>query len=315
MTGAGGFIGGAIVRRLLSADRYAYVAVASRKQLEFSSKRVLPRFTAELTPKSDLTTALEGVSVVIHCAARVHKRSEKGPNLLTHYRRANVDTTLNLARQAAASGARRFIYISSIKVNGEFSQLGTPFSSQDLPAPSSFYGISKMEAEDGLRLVAKTTGMELTIIRPPLVYGPGAKANFASLLRWLHSGLPLPLGAVSNLRSLVSTDNLVDLIRVCISHPCAANQTFLVSDGHDISTTELILRLGEAIGSRSRLISIPVPFLELMASSVGKSAMAKSLCASLQVDQSHTLSSLDWYPPVSLDTGLQIAASSFCPED
>jgi nucleoside-diphosphate-sugar epimerase len=198
--------------------------------------------------------------------------------------------------------------VSSIKVNGEATLLGRPFSADDAPAPLDAYSLSKMEAEQGLRELAAQTGMEVVIIRPPLVYGPGVKANFAAMMRWLKCGVPLPLGAIHNQRSLVSLDNLVDLIVLCLTHPAAANQTFLVSDGEDVSTTQLLRRMGQALGCPARLVPVPVSVLKLAAAIVGKSDVAQRLCGSLQVDISKTHQLLGWTPPLSLDEGLRRAA-------
>jgi nucleoside-diphosphate-sugar epimerase len=222
----------------------------------------------------------------------------------------NVETTLQLASQAAACGVKRFIFISSIKVNGEQTEPGRPFRPDDTPAPQDPYGISKMEAEAGLREVAQETGMEVVIIRPPLVYGPGVKANFASMVKWLQRGVPLPLGAIHNCRSLVALDNLVDLIITCIHHPAAANQTFLVSDGEDVSTTELLRRMGAALGRPARLLPVPQQMLEWGAALAGKRDMAQRLFSSLQVDMDKTRQLLGWAPPVSLEQGLLQVAQS-----
>jgi nucleoside-diphosphate-sugar epimerase len=215
---------------------------------------------------------------------------------------------LTLARQAAAAGVRRFVFVSSIKVNGEATQPGHPFTAGDAPAPLDPYGISKMEAEQGLRQIAAETGIEVVIIRPPLVYGPGVKANFAAMMRWLRRGVPLPLGAIDNQRSLVALDNLADLIITCITHPAAANQTFLVSDGQDVSTSELLRRMGRAMGRPARLLPVPAGLLELGAALVGRRDMAQRLCGCLQVDIEKTRQLLGWSPPLTLDQGLTKAA-------
>jgi UDP-glucose 4-epimerase len=215
---------------------------------------------------------------------------------------------LNLARQAAAAGLKRFVFISSVKVNGESTQLGKPFEANALPAPLDAYGVSKMEAELGLREIAAKTGMEVVIIRPPLVYGLGVKANFASMMRWLQRGVPLPLGAIHNQRSLVSLGNLVDLILTCLTHPAAANQTFMVSDGEDVSTTELLRRMAQAKDHPARLLPVPESWLKLGAALVGRADIAQRLCGSLQVDISKTRQLLGWTPPFTLDEGLAQAA-------
>lgn len=215
-----------------------------------------------------------------------------------------MEGTHNLARQAVEAGVRRFVYLSSIKVNGEQTQKGAPFSEEDTPAPEDPYGISKMEAEQGLQRLAAETGLEVVIIRPPLVYGPGVKGNFASMVKLVDKGLPLPLGAVDNKRSLIALDNLVDLIIVCIEHPAAANQVFMAGDGEDLSTTELLRGIACALGKPSRLVSVPEGVLMFGASLFGKKAVARRLLGSLQVDISKARDLLGWQPPVSVEEGL-----------
>ena len=310
VTGATGFVGKAVVRRLLAEDASRRVIVAVRRDNQQWPDKVLPRVTGDLEPSSDWSHALEGVSAVVHCAARVHVMTDTAANPLDEFRRVNVQGTLNLARQAAAAGVRRFVFVSSIKVNGEAIEPGHPFTADDAPGPLDAYGVSKMEAEQGLRELSAQTGMDVVIIRPPLVYGPGVKANFAAMMRWLKRGVPLPLGAIHNQRSLVALDNLVDLIVTCLTHPAAANQTFLVSDGEDVSTTQLLRRMGLALGRPARLIPVPVSWLKLAATMVGKQDMAQRLCGSLQVDIEKTRRLLGWTPPLSLDEGLRRAAGS-----
>ena len=264
---------------------------------------------SDLSVDTDWSLALLGVSQVVHAAARVHVMQDAALDALTEYRRVNVQGTLNLARQAAATGVKRFIFLSSVKVNGEATQPGQFFTADDAPSPQDPYGISKMEAVEGLREIAARTGMEVVIIRPPLVYGPGVKANFQAMTRWLVRGAPLPFAAIThNRRSLVALDNLVDLIVTCIHHPAAANQTFLVSDGEDLSTTDLLRRMGHALGKPARLLPVPPALLKLEATLLGKPEMAQRLCGSLQVDISKTRQLLGWSPPVSVDEGLRRAA-------
>ena len=311
VTGATGFVGRALVLRLLAEDESRRVAVAVRRGGQQLPERVLPRVTGDLEPSTDWSVALGGVSAVVHCAARVHVMSDTAADPLAKFRRVNVQGTLNLARQAAAVGARRFVFVSSIKVNGEATQLGRPFTADDAPAPLDAYGVSKMEAEQGLRELSAQTGMEVVIIRPPLVYGSDVKANFAAMMRWLRSGIPLPLGSIHNQRSLVALDNLVDLIVTCLSHPAAANQTFLVSDGEDVSTTELLQRMGQAMNRQARLIPVPAGMLTQAAALMGKRDVAQRLCCSLQLDIEKTRQHLNWNPPLTLDQGLKKAAEGF----
>lgn len=265
-----------------------------------------------LSSATDWTEALRNVDRVVHLAARVHVMNDKSSNPLAEFRRVNVDGTANLARQAAAAGVRRFVYLSSIKVNGEFTEVGQPFTADDVPAPEDPYGVSKYEAEVLLRKIASETGMEVVIIRPPLVYGPGVKANFESMMRWLARGVPMPLAAVTqNRRSLVALDNLIDLIVTCLNHPAAANQTFLVSDGEDLSTADLLRRLGAALGHPAHLFYIPPLMLKLGAQLIIKPSIYQRLCGSLQLDITKTRGLLDWMPPVSVDEGLRRATEEF----
>ncbi len=258
---------------------------------------------------TDDTDVFCKANVLVHLAARVHFMNDKELDPLAAFRAVNVQGSLNLARQAAQAGVKRFVFISSIKVNGEATMLGKPFSTNDNDTPQDAYGISKMEAEQGLRQLATETGMEVVVIRPPLVYGPGVKANFAALMRVVHRGWPLPLGLVDNQRSLVGLDNLVDFIITCITHPKAANQTFLVSDGHDLSTTELVRGMAKAAGVPSRLLPVPVWALQAGASLLGKGDVVQRLCGNLQVDISKARSLLGWVPPVSVEEGLRRAMS------
>jgi nucleoside-diphosphate-sugar epimerase len=226
---------------------------------------------------------------------------------LTAFRAVNVDATLNLASQAAAAGVKRFVFVSSVKVNGETTLPGRAFAEAEAPNPQDAYGLSKYEAEQGLRQLSADTGMEVVIIRPPLVYGPGVKANFASLMRAVQRGWPLPLGAVCNQRSFVALDNLMDFIIICITHPQAANQTFLVSDGQDLSTTELVRGMAQAAGVPARLLPVPVWALQAGASLLGRGDAVQRLCGNLQVDISKARSLLGWVPPVSVEEGLRRA--------
>jgi UDP-glucose 4-epimerase len=261
----------------------------------------------DLDAQTDWSAALAGVNAVVHTAARVHVMQEVAADPLAEFRRVNVQGTLNLARQAAQAGVRRLVFISSVKVNGEATLAGHPFTAQDMPAPLDAYGISKHEAEEGLRNIALSAAMDVAIIRPPLVYGPGVKANFAALMRAVQRGWPLPLGSIHNQRSLVGLDNLIDLIAVCLVHPNAANQTFVVSDGHDLSTAELVQNLARAAGVSARLWPVPVWMLRAGAALLGRSAAVQRLCGNLQVDISRTQTLLDWTPPVPAETGFRRA--------
>lgn len=259
----------------------------------------------DIGPATDWTTVLNGVDCVVHLAARAHVMDDSAPEPLAAYREVNVAGTRRLAEQAAAAGVRRLVMVSSIKVNGERTAPGAPFLFSDPPAPEDAYGLSKWEAEQALWLVAAETGLEVVVVRPPLVYGPGARGNFQRLLRWVARGLPLPLGAVENRRSLVALDNLVDLLRVCIDHPAATGQTFLVSDGEDLSTPELIRRLAAAMGRKPRLLPVPPALLRLGGWLLGRSGEVARLLGSLQVDIAHTREILGWTPPISVQEGLR----------
>ncbi len=307
VTGATGFVGAAVVKRLLADDESRQVIVAVRRDGQQWPAKVLAFVTGELEPSTDWTVALDGLTTVIHCAARVHVMSDKAAYSSQEYRRVNVQGTLNLARQAVKAGVRRFVFLSSVGVNGA-ETFQHPYVPEDLAKPHSPYAVSKYEAELGLKELAAETGMEVVIIRPPLVYGSGAPGNFGSLMRWLKCGVPLPLGAIQNQRSLVSLGNLVDLIVICIKHPAAANQTFMVSDGEDVSTTELLRRMGQALGCPVRLIPVPASWLRVAAGLVGWSDVANRLCGSLQVDIDKTRRLLGWSPPLSLKEGLENAA-------
>lgn len=304
VTGASGFIGGALCSQMLV---HGLNVRGIARSIRNSPKGVEVMTVGELDDTTDWQEALAGCSVVVHLAARAHVVAETAQNPLAEFRRINMKGTLNLARQAARHGLRRFIFISSIGVNGA-ETFARPFSAWDLAAPHSPYAVSKYEAELALKALAVETGLEVVIVRPPLVYGLSAPGNFGSLMHWLRCGRPLPLGAIHNQRSLVALDNLVDLIVTCITHPAAANQTFLVSDGEDVSTTELLRRMGQAMNRPARLIPVPASWLKLAATMVGKQDVAQRLCGSLQVDIEKTRQLLGWRPPLTLDQGLKKAA-------
>ncbi|MDX1538539.1 SDR family oxidoreductase [Arsukibacterium sp.] len=297
LTGATGFVGSAVASEIKTKE----LRLLGRKDPRFTEALFCP---AEISPLSDYATYLEQVDVVIHAAARVHVMTDTAVDPLDEYRVVNTSGTLNFARQAAASGVKRFIFISSVKVNGEATSENQAFRYDNTPRPEDYYGISKAEAEAGLWQIAADTKMEVVIIRPPLVYGPGVKANFAAMLMLAKKNLPLPLGAIHNKRSLVALDNLVDLIVTCIDHPKAANHTFLVSDDQDVSTTELLQMMTHAAGKKPRLIPVPVSWLKLAGKLTGKQAVVDRLCGNLQVDISHTKKTLGWKPPITVEEGI-----------
>jgi nucleoside-diphosphate-sugar epimerase len=307
VTGSSGFVGRSLCHQLAAKGQSVRGAQRQRGNAPANRNTVT---VASLSGHTDWTLAVADCRAVIHTAARVHVMSETAEDPMTEFRRTNVEGTLQLARQAAAAGVRSFVHLSSVKVNGEGTAASHPFTAADAPAPQDPYGISKMEAEQGLRQIAAETGMEVVIVRPPLVYGPGVKANFASLMRAVQRGIPLPLASVTdNRRSFVALDNLVDLLITCVDHPAAANQTFLVSDGEDLSTTDLLRRLGQAMNKPARLIPVPPSLLQFGANLLGKGDMAQRLLGNLQVDISHTRQTLNWTPPISVDEGLRRAVA------
>jgi nucleoside-diphosphate-sugar epimerase len=303
VTGANGFVGSALSRRLSGDSRFT-VRGAVRPRAASVPPGIELVTVGDLAPETDWRAALTGQSAVIHLASRVHVMKDSATDPLAEYRRTNVDGTRALALQAAAAGVRRFLFVSSLKVHGEEGR----FSEADAPAPIDPYGVSKHEAERALRDLAARTGMEVVIVRPPLVYGPGAKANFAALMRTIARGIPLPLGAVRNRRSLVAIDNLLDFLTVCLVHPAAGGETFLVSDGEDLSTPDLVRRLGRAMGRPARIFSLPPSLLASGAALVGRRAAAARLLGSLSVDVTKARDRLGWIAPVAVDEGLRRAA-------
>ncbi|MEN2509151.1 SDR family oxidoreductase [Stutzerimonas stutzeri] len=300
VTGANGFIGARLVSFLKKGSFNLTTVV--RRAISGSADNAL---IINLDSTTDWAPIVSNIDVVIHTAAKVHAMSGDVDGSLASYREMNTYGTLKLAEQSAAAGVKRFIFISSVKVNGEQTGPASPYSANDPSGPVDPYGISKYEAELGLLEIASKTTMEVVIIRPPLVYGPQVKGNFASMIKLVGKGVPLPLGAIHNKRSLVGIDNLVDLIIHCIDHPAAANQIFLAGDGEDLSTTELLRGVGKAMGKPARLIPVPVGFLYFGAILLGKKAMAQRLLGSLQVDISKTCELLDWKPPYTVEEGLK----------
>jgi len=309
VTGGNGFIGSALCEKLCRNGMLAKGIVRSLDS-KFDKKKYVAM--GNLSPETNWGVALKGISHVVHLAAKAHVAKYSDSEFLSEIRRLNVETTLHLARQAACAGVKRFVFISSIKVNGEFTKAGQLFTADDAPNPKDPYGISKYEAEQALFELSSKTGMELVVIRPPLVYGPGVKANFELMMRWLVSGMPLPLAAVTeNRRSLVALDNLIDLIVTCLYHPSAANQTFLVSDGEDLSTAALLKRIANAMRCRARLFYIPDSLLKFGLIALNKPEIYQRLCGSLQLDSTKTQQHLNWAPPISVDEGLWRTAGPF----
>ncbi len=308
VTGGNGFVGQSLCQQLLQQDYFVRAAIRDFNKTVPASEKVL---IGNLDANTDWSLALQDIQVVIHLAARVHVMKETSSDALAEFRKVNVEGTLNLARQAVQAGVSRFIYLSSIKVNGEQTSDEMPYTPEDEPNPVDPYGISKQEAEKALRQLALETGLKVVIIRPPLIYGPSVKANFQSMMRIIDKNVPLPLAAINNKRSLVALDNLIDLILTCIKHPAAVNQTFLVSDGHDLSTPELLKRMAVALGKRAYLLPIPTVLLVSVATMLGKKAIAQRLCGSLQVDISKSRELLGWQPPLCVDDALDKVAQSY----
>lgn len=296
VTGAGGFIGSAVVSGMREAGMNAVG---------------LRRPELDLASDFDVRGVMQSAKAVVHTAARVHVMHDSATDPLAEFRRVNVRGTRRLAEQAASAGVERFIFLSSIKVNGESTSKGKYFTPFDIPSPKDPYGVSKAEAETALREVSSATGMAVTIIRPVLVYGPGVKGNFLAMMRLLMRRVPLPLGAVRNARSLVSLDNLVDLILAVLQYRGADSHTVLVSDGEDLSTPQLLRRTAAALGTNARLVGVPPALIQGGLTMVGKSDVAQRILSSLQVDISATRSMLGWTPRHSIDEGLRRTAARF----
>ena len=307
VTGASGFVGQALCAELTScayAVRGVFRSHTSAISLGADIGQIIIK---SMDGETSWSAALRNVDVVVHLAARVHVMNDVAFDPLTDFRRVNVEATLRLARQAAIAGVKRFVFISSVKVNGEATGAMEVFRPDDVPQPQDAYSISKMEAEKGLHQIAVETGMEVVVIRPPLIYGLNAKGNFAALIRIVKYGVPLPLASVHNHRSLVGLDNLVNFIVTCVKHPLAANQTFLVSDGQDLSTPSLIRKISEAANISTCLFPLPVSALHIGAWLLGKENVVKRLCGNLRVDISKSKQLLGWVPPVSVDEGIRRA--------
>ena len=305
ITGANGFLGRTVSAELLV--RGYDVVCAVRRPFVLDGARIIR--IAALEEQTDWEECLDGIDCIIHTAARAHFFNDTGQDPYQDFHKMNVIATVSLAQQAALRGIRRFIFISSIAVNGN--QNSKPFLETDKPNPQRAYAVSKFEAEQSLISLSKKTDLEVVIIRPPLVYGPHAPGNFESLLRWVRKGLPLPLGVVGNKRSLVALDNLASFIRTCIDHPKAANEIFLISDGEDVSTTELIKKTAQAFGKRPVLIPVPVSLMKLAAGLIGREDIATRLFGSLQVDSSKARELLAWKPVITMAQQLQKTADAY----
>lgn len=301
ITGYSGFVGRLLCKELKYTHQFHLLG---RKDSDDGMV-----FKSNIDASANFYDALNGVYCVIHSAARVHIMYDDAKDPVAEFKAVNTDGTLNLAKQAAQAGVKRFIFVSSIKVNGESTTSKHPFTEGDKRAPEDPYGISKSEAEQQLLELGKQTGMEVVIIRPPLVYGEGVKANFASLMNLVRKGYPLPLRLIkSNKRSLVSVYNLVDLLKVCIDHPNAANQIFLVSDDHDLSTAEIVALMAKVQNKRNLALPVPVWCFKLTGKLFGKKAVIDRLTGSLQLDITHTKNTLNWTPPYSVEHGFKLAA-------
>lgn len=304
ITGANGFIGGWLCPELLRQGHTVRQAVRSlsAESAGFERSEVGP-----IDSGTDWTVALRGVEVVIHLAARVHVMKDHATDPLAEFRKVNLHGTVNLAQQAAAAGVKRLVFVSSVKVNGEQTS-GAPFSELAPASPQDPYGISKWEAEQALQRVTQKTGLEVVVVRPPLIYGPGVKGNFITLLTTIDRGIPLPLAGVRNARSLVYLVNLGDALIVCATHPDAAGKTYLVSDGEDISTPDLLRRLGDALGRPARLFTLPPALVKQAGRLLGKAGQVERLFGSLQIDSGKIRRELKWIPPCSMQQGLQETA-------
>ena len=306
VTGANGFVGSALCAEAIRRGSHVKGATRSAHELPAGVESAI---VDSIDDETNWADALYGMDVVIHLAARVHVMKDVSIDPLAAFRKINVAGTEQLARCAAESGAKRFVYVSSIKVNGEQTSATQPFTELDEANPQDPYGVSKWQAELALHRIALETGLELVIVRPPLVYGPGVKGNFAQMLKVLAKGIPLPLASVRNLRSLIYVENLVDALITCATHPAAAGQTYLVSDGEDISTPDLLRQLGVAMDHPARLFPCPPALLKLAGCLTGKGEQVERLLGSLRVDSSKIRRELNWTPPYTLEQGLRATAA------
>lgn len=309
VTGGSGFVGKQLCRELLRQGLAVRIALRKKAGAHFPPAAEMVE-VGDITADTDWKAALSGIDVVMHLAARVHVMEDASADPLAEFRKVNVQGTENLARQAARAGVKRLVYVSSIGVNGLLTSSGVSFSEVDEPNPHNEYAQSKWEAEQALHRIARETGLEVVILRPPLVYGRGAPGNFAQMLKVLAKGIPLPLASVHNLRSFVYVGNLVDALILCASHPAAVGKTYLVSDGEDVSTSDLLSRLGVALGRPARLFPFPASLLTLAARMTGRGDQIERLLGSLRLDSSKIRRELGWQPPYSLSEGLRLTAES-----
>lgn len=313
VTGASGFVGRWLCSELVRRGHHVRAVLRASTNMDIAGCETVK--ISSIDSDTDWADALYGETTIIHLAARVHVMHDNTSSPLEEFRKVNVDGTENLARAAAAGGVKRFVYVSSIGVNGLMSDFGKPYSELDKPRPHNAYALSKWEAEQRLSRVSEETGLEVVVVRPPLVYGAGAPGNFEQMLKVLVKGVVLPLALVRNQRSLIYVENLVDVLILCATHPAAAGETFLVSDAEDVSTSDLLRRLGFALGYPARLIPVPVALLHAGGALLGKRDMAQRLCGSLQVDISKVRRLLGWNPPVRLDEGLRRTAQGYLNEE
>ena len=305
VTGASGFVGKVLCETLLEN---AYEVTGVYRAQSNIVPNVKPCVISDISATTDWKESLSNVDVIVHLAARVHVMNDSAEDPLAEFRKLNVDATLNLANQAKVAGVKRFIYISSVKVNGELTAANQPFVEADVANPQDAYAISKYEAELALTNLCQHSPMQLVIIRPPLIYGAGVKANFASMMRVVKKGFPLPFGKINNRRSLIYVNNLTSLIARCVEHPAAANQLFLASDNCDLSTTDLLIQCAKALGVKSRLLPVPQTAIEFIATLLGKRHFAQRLCGNLQVDSAKARLLLAWQPPFTVEQGLKVTA-------
>lgn len=311
ITGANGFVGQALCAEVMRRGLHVRGAVRSACELP---AEVEPAVVGAIDDATDWTAALRGVDMVIHLAARVHMMNDTIADPLAEFRKVNLHGTANLARQAADAGVRRLVYVSSIKVNGKSSLSPQAegaqniFTEKDIPDPQEPYGVSKWEAEQALHRVNGDTGLEVVIVRPPLIYGSGVKGNFAQMMNIVHKKIPLPFASIHNLRSLLYLGNLTDALIACATHPAASGQTYLICDGEDISTPELLRQLAAGMGVPSRLLPFPPAMLKLVANLAGKSQQIERLIGSLRIDGDKIRTDLNWTPPFTVRQGLQLTS-------